>query len=126
MMHQPREQMAAAIGEEADAMTTESVLAAAAETLGSDLTDAEQSALTQAVDSDIKRRRNTILNQFQKIVQARAGVAWSTGGHTAQDVPVFAIGVGSERFSGPIDNTRIPLLIMEITGHTLDHATDTE
>ncbi|SEM71162.1 alkaline phosphatase [Mesobacillus persicus] len=37
----------------------------------------------------------------------------STGGHTGNMVPVFATGVGSERFEGVLDNTDISKLIAE-------------
>jgi alkaline phosphatase len=32
-------------------------------------------------------------------------------------VPVYACGVGAERFSGHNDNARIPLIIAEIAGY---------
>lgn len=43
-------------------------------------------------------------------------VGWQSGGHSNGYVPVFAIGVGAERFSGQIDNTQIPLRIAEAAG----------
>lgn len=43
-------------------------------------------------------------------------VGWQSGGHSNGYVPVFAIGVGAERFGGQIDNTQIPLRIAEIAG----------
>lgn len=43
-------------------------------------------------------------------------VGWQSGGHSNGYVPVFAIGVGSDRFAGRIDNTQIPLRIAEIAG----------
>jgi alkaline phosphatase len=41
------------------------------------------------------------------IVAARAGVIFGSGGHTGKDVPVFAIGIGSEFFAGSNENTNI-------------------
>jgi alkaline phosphatase len=41
---------------------------------------------------------------------------WEETGHTAVDVPVFAFGPGSERFSGVMDNTELPKRIAELTG----------
>lgn len=41
------------------------------------------------------------------IVAARAGVNFGSGGHTGKDVPVFALGIGSEFFSGNHENTNI-------------------
>ena len=45
-----------------------------------------------------------------------AGIGWNTGGHTGDRVPVFAIGAGSEKFAGSIDNTDIPKRICEAMG----------
>ena len=45
-----------------------------------------------------------------------AGVAWTTGSHTSDRVPVYAIGAGSEKFAGEIDNTEIPRKILEAMG----------
>ncbi|MFH1377922.1 MAG: alkaline phosphatase, partial [Planctomycetota bacterium] len=42
-----------------------------------------------------------------RLLDARAGVHWSTGDHSAADVPVFAIGAGAEQFAGRYDNTQI-------------------
>ncbi|MDR3351161.1 MAG: alkaline phosphatase [Prevotellaceae bacterium] len=41
---------------------------------------------------------------------------WTTKGHTGIMVPIYAIGAGSERFSGKLDNTDIPKRIAELTG----------
>ena len=45
-----------------------------------------------------------------------SGIGWTSGSHTADRVPVFAIGAGSEKFSGEIDNTDIPRKICEAMG----------
>jgi alkaline phosphatase len=39
---------------------------------------------------------------------------WTTKGHTAADVPLFAFGPGCEKFSGCIDNTDIPKKIADL------------
>ncbi|MBA4348300.1 MAG: hypothetical protein C0413_05580 [Clostridiales bacterium] len=41
------------------------------------------------------------------LVAARAGIRFGSGGHTGKDVPIYAIGVGSEFFSGNYENTNI-------------------
>ncbi len=41
---------------------------------------------------------------------------WSTGGHTADNVPLYAFGPGAEKFSGQMDNTDIPKRIAKLTG----------
>lgn len=43
-----------------------------------------------------------------KLVNAKAGLGWTTYAHTGINVPVYGIGPGSELFVGMIDNTDIP------------------
>ena len=51
---------------------------------------------------------------------AEAGIKakWTTGGHTAARVPIFAFGPGAEKFAGTMENTDIPKRITELTGIT--------
>ncbi len=51
-----------------------------------------------------------------RILNNRAGLSWGTWSHTAIPVPVFAIGVGQEMFSGYYDNTDIPKKIGKLMG----------
>lgn len=44
------------------------------------------------------------------------GIGWTSGNHTANFVPVYAIGAGAELFKSSIDNTDIPRLILKATG----------
>lgn len=48
-----------------------------------------------------------------RLLNKKARVGWTSPSHTAHAVPVFAIGVGAERFSGWHDNTEIVSLIRE-------------
>lgn len=57
-----------------------------------------------------------------KILNRRANIAWGSSGHSAGYVPVFAIGEGSETFSGKIDNTDIPHKISELAGYGQEKA----
>ncbi len=41
------------------------------------------------------------------LVAARAGLIFGSGGHTGKDVPIYALGIGSEFFSGNYENTNI-------------------
>ncbi len=52
------------------------------------------------------------LSEVSKI----AGIGWTAGSHTADRVPVYAIGAGSGKFAGEIDNTDIPRKICEAMG----------
>ncbi len=45
-----------------------------------------------------------------------ANIGWTTFSHTGGAVPVFAIGVGAENFSGRMDNTDLPKRIVKIMG----------
>lgn len=45
------------------------------------------------------------------LLNKKAHVAWTTYSHTAHVIPIFAIGVGAENFSGWHDNTEIVPLI---------------
>lgn len=46
----------------------------------------------------------------------RLGVRWSTSVHSAEPVPIYAFGVGAERFSGVKDNTEIARTLSELLG----------
>ncbi len=48
------------------------------------------------------------------IKEARLG--WTTSSHSGSAVPVFSIGVGSQLFSGKMDNTDIPKKVCEAMG----------
>ncbi len=50
------------------------------------------------------------------LLNQRAGLFWSTKGHSDTRVPVFAYGPGAERFAGEMDNTDIPKRIAEVLG----------
>ncbi len=41
---------------------------------------------------------------------------WTSGGHTAVNVPIYAYGPGSQEFAGTIDNTDIAKCIAKLTG----------
>lgn len=47
----------------------------------------------------------TIDNAIEKIVNQRSNTGWTTGGHTGEDVNVYAYGPGSDQFRGLLDNT---------------------
>lgn len=50
-------------------------------------------------------------------VSWQSGIGWTTGDHSGAMVPVYAIGVGADRFAGAQDNTDIPKKILEIAGY---------
>ena len=53
------------------------------------------------------------------ILNTKAHVSWASDGHSATPVPVYAIGVGADLFSGRLDNTDIPKIISDVAGYGL-------
>jgi alkaline phosphatase len=88
-------------------------------------TDNETSRLKKAfitevynMDPDKRKEKDgeTFMETAIRILADKAGIGWSSTAHTCVNVPVYAIGTGSEKFSGCIDNTDIPKLIGELMG----------
>ena len=61
-------------------------------------------------------KRYILGTTLAKILERRAGVAWSTGGHTAQSVLTTAIGCEAELFNMPMDNTDISKKLKSLFG----------
>ncbi|WP_102263152.1 alkaline phosphatase [Mesobacillus jeotgali] len=59
----------------------------------------------QSVKDAAAGKKADIDNAIEKIFDKRSHTGWTTGGHTGEDVPVYAFGPGKERFYGQIDNT---------------------
>ncbi|KGE16150.1 alkaline phosphatase [Sphingobacterium deserti] len=55
-----------------------------------------------------------------KILNKAGSISWASGNHSAAYIPVFAVGVGSERFSHKMENTDIPKKLAEITGFVIE------
>ncbi|WP_439647968.1 alkaline phosphatase [Cohnella mopanensis] len=67
-----------------------------------DLTAEEiKSVVDEAASKDVTK----IDNAIEAIFNVRSFTGWTTGGHTGEDVPVYAFGPGKEKFAGLIDNT---------------------
>jgi alkaline phosphatase len=87
------------------------------------LTDDETSRLKKAfitevysIDPDKEKDGETFMGIAINILAEKAGIGWSSIAHTCVNVPVYAIGTGSENFSGCVDNTDIPKLIAKLMG----------
>ncbi|MFJ8265989.1 alkaline phosphatase [Peribacillus asahii] len=62
----------------------------------------------QSVEEAAKTKKTVdIDNAIENIFNKRSNTGWTTGGHTGEDVPVYAFGPSSEKFAGQIDNTDI-------------------
>lgn len=58
---------------------------------------------------------NALAANALELLNKKAGLGWTTHSHTAAAVPIFAVGVGAERFTGWHDNSEIAQLIYEAT-----------
>jgi alkaline phosphatase len=67
------------------------------------LTAEEIQSVKDVADKKVVDIDNAIENIFNK----RSHTGWTTGGHTGEDVPVYAFGPQSDQFAGQIDNTDI-------------------
>lgn len=71
---------------------------------GFDLTTQERERI-----NGLSRKLSPTLREsvLKKIVDKRTNTGWTTNGHTAVDVGVYAFGAGAELFRGNLDNTDI-------------------
>jgi alkaline phosphatase len=69
----------------------------------------------QGVEKTLYKDLNALAAKSLAILNEKSRLGWTSKGHTASAVPVFAIGVGAERFTGWHDNTEIAPLIYEAT-----------
>ena len=60
-----------------------------------------------------------------EVVSRRARVGWTTGGHTAIDVNLYAYGPGADRFAGNHDNTFVGATLADLLGFNLSSLTST-
>lgn len=71
---------------------------------------------TAANHKSLYSQANELAHTVRAVMQETALVSWASGGHSDGYVPVFAVGVGAERFKGRIDNTFIAPAIRSIAG----------
>ncbi|HZG73956.1 MAG TPA: alkaline phosphatase, partial [Chondromyces sp.] len=75
------------------------------------LTEEEIQAVKEAaVSKDVTK----IDNAIESIFNERSHTGWTTGGHTGEDVPVYAFGPYKDRFAGQIENTDQAKIIFDI------------
>ncbi|MGF9817192.1 alkaline phosphatase [Brevibacillus agri] len=77
------------------------------------LTPEEIASVKKAAET---KKQVEIDNAIEAIFDKRSFTGWTTGGHTGEDVNVYAYGPWKERFSGLIDNTHNAEVIFEILG----------
>ena len=69
----------------------------------------------QGVEKSLYKDINALASKALALLNQKSRLGWTSKGHTASAVPVFAIGVGAERFTGWHDNSEIASLIYEAT-----------
>lgn len=69
----------------------------------------------QGVEKSLYKDINALASKALALLNQKSRLGWTSKGHTASTVPVFAIGVGAERFTGWHDNSEIAPLIYEAT-----------
>ncbi|MCM3676465.1 alkaline phosphatase [Peribacillus simplex] len=75
------------------------------------LTEDEIKTVTEAAKS---KNVTNVDNAIEAIFDNRTNTAWTTGGHTGEDVPVYAYGPYKERFAGQVDNTDHAKIIFDL------------
>ena len=89
-----------------------------------EVNEKEDAALQEAYQNMMRKKEsiktlyediNALAGKALQTLNSKAGIGWTTGGHTATAVPIFAIGVGAERFTGWHDNSEIAPLIYQAT-----------
>ncbi|MFS0599682.1 alkaline phosphatase [Peribacillus frigoritolerans] len=75
------------------------------------LTEGEIKTVTESAKS---KNVTNVDNAIEAIFDNRTNTAWTTGGHTGEDVPVYAYGPYKDRFAGQVDNTDQAKIIFEL------------
>ena len=72
--------------------------------------EADEIKVIQSAEKEFRAKHKAI----SVVLDRRSNTGWTTSGHTAIDVQVFAMGKGKEQFAGHIDNTDIPKVIFNM------------
>ena len=85
------------------------------------LLESEGVKMIRSNSSQLVRNEHTLVDPLAalavEILNRKAMIRWASGGHSAGAVPVYAIGVGAEKFSGISDNTEIIGIIEKVAGY---------
>ena len=90
-----------------------------------EVTKEEDAALQKAYKKAASHKGNDMKTMYKdineigalavKMLNDKSKIGWTTHAHSAHAVPIFAVGVGAERFSGWHDNSDIAKLILRAT-----------
>lgn len=90
-----------------------------------DLTGVDDLSEDEAAGLEAALADGALLNALlSEIVSRRAVIGWTTSGHTAVDVPLYAYGPGHERLVGNHENTIVGEVIADVLGLDLDALTE--
>lgn len=92
-----------------------------------DITEEEEAALKKDFNATFISRdgkdEKTLYNDFSSfsvrvydIFNRKLGIGFTSPSHTANFVPLYALGEGSALFTGCLDNTEVPALILKAAG----------
>ena len=91
-----------------------------------EVTEEEDAALQEAYKKAVSHKGSDMKTMYKdineigalavKMLNDKSKIGWTTHAHSAHAVPIFAVGVGAERFSGWHDNSDIAKLILRATG----------
>jgi alkaline phosphatase len=85
-----------------------------------DLTEVEQDGLVRAVtDGDTRQ----VYSTYADIVSKRAGIGWTSSGHTATDIVLGSYGPGRDLFVGSFHSSEVGRRLSEAAGFDLDSMT---
>lgn len=82
-----------------------------------DLTPDEVLSVKQAATTN---KVTQIDQAIETIFNNRSNTGWTTGGHTGEDVPVYAFGPSSSQFAGNLDNTDHAKIIFDLLKAKVD------
>lgn len=76
-----------------------------------ELTTEEIEAVKKAAET---KKLVQIDDAIEEIFNERTHTGWTTGGHTGEDVPVYAFGPSSEKVAGNIENTEMAKVVFDL------------
>ena len=68
-------------------------------------------------EESLYSKTESMADAAREVMSEMAQLGWTSGSHTAEYVPVFAVGAGSKLFAGKMDNTDIPKRIAKAAGY---------
>lgn len=68
----------------------------------------------QSEEKTLYASYSALASEIFKVLNTNQGFGWTTGAHTGNPVPVYAIGKGMEQFAKWLDNTQIAPALLEL------------